>query len=115
MSTGEKTFWFPAKKYGWGWGFPITWQGWVVFIVYFALFLAGVYKANFTTTFPNMQFTLYIIVITAVLLVICWLKGEYPFQLQTKKLHGVDVGTIGPFNEFTEGSRTPDSSCSRAY
>ena len=23
-------YWFPAKRYGWGWGPPATWQGWAV-------------------------------------------------------------------------------------
>jgi hypothetical protein len=23
-------YWFPAKRYGWGWGLPVTWQGWAV-------------------------------------------------------------------------------------
>lgn len=26
--------WFHAKKLGWGYGFPATWQGWVVLIIY---------------------------------------------------------------------------------
>jgi hypothetical protein len=25
-----KKYWFPAKRYGWGWGLPSCWQGWVV-------------------------------------------------------------------------------------
>ena len=29
----EMRYWFPAKRYGWGWGPPQTWQGWVVFVV----------------------------------------------------------------------------------
>jgi hypothetical protein len=23
----DKTYWFPAKRYGWGWGLPTVWQG----------------------------------------------------------------------------------------
>lgn len=30
----QKKYWFPAKKYGWGWTFPDCWQGWAVFGVY---------------------------------------------------------------------------------
>jgi hypothetical protein len=33
MDTNEKTVWFIAKRYGWGWGLPCAWQGWVVFAV----------------------------------------------------------------------------------
>jgi hypothetical protein len=34
--------WFPAKRYGWGWGLPSAWQGWVVLISYFALVFGGI-------------------------------------------------------------------------
>jgi hypothetical protein len=30
-------YWFPAKRYGWGWGPPRVWQGWVVLAIFFAL------------------------------------------------------------------------------
>lgn len=30
MASNGKKIWFPAKRYGWGWGLPVTWQGWVV-------------------------------------------------------------------------------------
>lgn len=26
----QASYWFPAKRYGWGWGLPSSWQGWVV-------------------------------------------------------------------------------------
>lgn len=29
-----KQYWFPAKKYGWGWGMPLCWQGWCVLAAY---------------------------------------------------------------------------------
>ena len=29
MQRNDK-YWFPAKRYGWGWGPPNNWQGWVV-------------------------------------------------------------------------------------
>ena len=37
----EPTYWFPAKRYGWGWGFPSSWQGWVVFAAFVGLLVAG--------------------------------------------------------------------------
>jgi hypothetical protein len=33
--------WFPAKRYGWGWGFPASWQGWMVIALYALLAAAG--------------------------------------------------------------------------
>ncbi len=29
--SDRPAFWFPVKRYGWGWGLPVRWQGWVVF------------------------------------------------------------------------------------
>lgn len=28
--------WFRKRKYGYGWGLPQTWQGWVIFLLYIA-------------------------------------------------------------------------------
>ena len=36
---GVPDYWFPAKRYGWGWGLPSAWQGWVVLAVYCAVVL----------------------------------------------------------------------------
>ena len=30
-------YWFPAKRYGWGWGLPAVWQGWVVLVGFIGL------------------------------------------------------------------------------
>src|ERR1043166_6380357 len=32
-----KQYWFRAKRYGWGWGMPATWQGWALLLGYFVL------------------------------------------------------------------------------
>jgi hypothetical protein len=69
-------YWFPAKRYGWGWGLPTTWQGWLVLMAFFALVLFGIYL------FPPRQalgaFLLYVIVLSGLLTGVCWLKGEPP-------------------------------------
>ena len=41
MNDDDRDIWFPAKRYGWGWGFPIAWQGWVVLLVYLVLLFLG--------------------------------------------------------------------------
>jgi hypothetical protein len=41
MPPPEKKIWFPAKRYGWGWGPPVCWQGWVVIVVWIMLLVAG--------------------------------------------------------------------------
>lgn len=69
--------WFPRKKYGFGWGFPKTWQGLLVLLGYFALCLAGM---NMITYNPALLplFLLYIVAMTGLLFYICWKTGEKP-------------------------------------
>ncbi|MGK5080633.1 hypothetical protein [Janthinobacterium sp. HLX7-2] len=67
-------YWFPAKTYGWGWGLPITWQGWLVFLAALVLFAGGAFL------FPPQEmlvgYVAYEAVIVAALIVVCHLKGE---------------------------------------
>jgi lipoprotein signal peptidase len=68
--------WFPAKRYGWGWGLPITWQGWVVLAAFVALLLLGA-----IVLLPNQKqltFVAYSFVLALLLVAICWVKGERP-------------------------------------
>jgi len=69
-------YWFPAKRIGWGWGLPITWQGWAVLVGY----ILAIYRVH--QTFPVItmaaEFTGAVMVLTLVLVGICWLKGEPP-------------------------------------
>jgi hypothetical protein len=37
----ENKYWFPAKRYGYGWGIPNSWQGWVVLVAFVALSVVG--------------------------------------------------------------------------
>ena len=39
----KKKIWFPAKRYGWGWGLPCAWQGWVVLAVWILLMSLSVW------------------------------------------------------------------------
>jgi hypothetical protein len=70
-------YWFPAKTYGWGWGLPSTWEGWLVLLAYLMILLpvAGV-------LFPpdrNMPgFLAGVFGLSGVLIAICWRKGEPP-------------------------------------
>jgi uncharacterized membrane protein YhaH (DUF805 family) len=70
-----KPYWFPAKRYGWGWGPPATWQGWVVLVVWLGIIIsASPWLALKSTTL----FFVFIILMSAVLISICYLKGEPP-------------------------------------
>ena len=71
-----KRYWFPAKRFGWGWGPPATWQGWLVFLGYFAaLAIAG---AWWLPRQDAMSFAVVAVVATVVLIAICYVKGEPP-------------------------------------
>ena len=38
---GGKTYWFKAKKYGWGWGMPKNRQGWLSFGLFILVWLGA--------------------------------------------------------------------------
>lgn len=76
MSDSKNDIWFPAKTYGWGWGFPVTWQGWTVFAVYLLMVFAGIYYL--LPVFGHWVFLGYIIFLSIVLILVCWAKGEKP-------------------------------------
>jgi len=72
----DARYWFPAKRYGWGWGPPATWQGWLVLIVFMALVAAGTFLLP-----PRRMmaaYLLYVFVLSVALIGVCWLKGEPP-------------------------------------
>lgn len=75
-TTLHAKYWFPAKRYGWGWGPPATWQGWVVLAVFFALMTFG--SITLLPTRGQWVFLAYTVVLCAVLVGVCWLKGEPP-------------------------------------
>lgn len=75
MDAPDK-YWFPAKRYGWGWGLPACWQGWVVLAAYVASLACVAYfipPAKDTALFLAGAATP-----TAILIAVCWLKGEPP-------------------------------------
>ena len=74
--AAEKKYWFPAKSYGWGWGMPNRWQGWVVFLVYFVLIALGFVIAP--PQYVPVYYFSYVTILSAALLFICWKKGEPP-------------------------------------
>jgi hypothetical protein len=76
MVTSSSTYWFSAKRYGWGWGLPINWQGWVVLGVFIVLF--GVGFLLFPPSSALAHLLAYVGLLTASLIAVCWLKGEPP-------------------------------------
>jgi uncharacterized membrane protein YphA (DoxX/SURF4 family) len=72
----ESEYWFPAKRYGWGWGLPVTWQGWLVFVAYFLLVVIGAFLLQPRKAL--IAYLVYVAVLTAALIGVCWFKGEPP-------------------------------------
>ena len=83
IKDNPQGYWFKAKLYGWGWT-PAKWQGWSVLIVYIALITILILSrekdipgnpysgSNFIT------FALPVIVLSILLIFICYKKGEKP-------------------------------------
>ncbi len=76
--TTHEHLWFKAKLYGWGWN-PVTWQGWLVTILY-SFCMVGYFTyvdyntASVLDTF--VQFVVPFVVGTGALLFVCYKKGE---------------------------------------
>ena len=72
----QTRYWFPAKRYGWGWGPPCTWEGWLVLLAYLILLPVAVL---FFPPDRNMTgFLVSVLVLNGVLIAICFWKGEPP-------------------------------------
>jgi hypothetical protein len=71
----QKEIWFPAKRYGWGWGLPCARQGWVVLGVWLLMIIlsALLLMPSHPWLFEGAVWTL-----VAGLIAICWWKGEKP-------------------------------------
>jgi hypothetical protein len=70
-----RRYWFPAKRYGWGWGLPATWEGWVFLLVWLGILLPTIlWLAGhaFYWVYP------FLAVMIALLLAVCVAKGEPP-------------------------------------
>ncbi len=83
LKDNPQGYWFKAKLYGWGWT-PARWQGWLVILAYIAIILTLV--LNIEEDIPGnpdsgsnfLVFGLPIILLTALLIFICYKKGEKP-------------------------------------
>jgi len=74
MPLPREKAWFPAKTYGWGWGIPLPWQGWVVMGVFIGAMIAG---APLAMKGPGM-YVGYSFALAAVLVAVCYWKVEKP-------------------------------------
>jgi len=71
----DDRYWFPAKRYGWGWGPPNNWQGWSVLVGFVVLIAVG---GAMNLPHSPARFMTYVVVLSLLLIAICWWKGEPP-------------------------------------
>lgn len=74
-----KKLWFKRKRYGWGW-YPVTWQGWLVVLIYILCLLVAVLDLKNTQNAGEVVFShiVPIVFLTIMLIIICYKKGEKP-------------------------------------
>ena len=75
-SSEAVKFWFPAKRYGWGWGLPAVWQGWAVLVAFAVLLAVG--AVVLLPRQRNVAFVAYSSLLCIVLVAVCWAKAERP-------------------------------------
>jgi len=79
----EKRLWFRNKRYGYGWT-PATWEGWMTILLYVMLLVPLVRNiillADTHPQFDDVVLLAFgkIFLLTGMLLLICYLKGEKP-------------------------------------
>jgi hypothetical protein len=73
MNSNDPRYWFRAKRYGFGWGLPLAWQGWVFFLLWLLLVPLGL---RFLTSDSKAMRWAFIAAMVALLLVVCYWKGE---------------------------------------
>ncbi len=81
MNTSEPqkerpTYWFRAKRYGWGWDMPLTWQGWVVYGIFIASLIGAAFLFPFDTEEDVTAYVRTAIGLAILLISITWWKGE---------------------------------------
>ncbi len=74
----QREIWFPAKRYGWGWGFPTHWKGWVVLVAFLLLTLGTIPLAMVRFPWGLITYLLLTASLSAALVAVCRWKGEPP-------------------------------------
>ena len=80
LRDNPEGYWFKAKLYGWGW-VPVRWEGWVTLIAFIAILFFNFFRldANSHSASDTIRpFIIQTAVLVALLLYICWRKGEKP-------------------------------------
>jgi hypothetical protein len=76
MIKEKRDIWFPAKEYGWGWGLPCAWQGWVVMLVYIGIVVGA--TIFFWPALNNKLYLVFVLGLSFLYGLVCCWKGEKP-------------------------------------
>jgi hypothetical protein len=78
VEQDKSDYWFAVKRFGWGWGLPVRWQGWAALALYFG----SIYCA--TRYFPPRHsvvgFLLWFVISSILLIAVIVWKGERPVR-----------------------------------
>jgi len=79
VKDNPEGYWFKRKLFGWGWT-PVTWQGWLIILVYIGLVLAFAFTIDESSSDSEVVFTfiLPVVLLTITLIRIGYKKGEKP-------------------------------------
>jgi len=69
-------YWFRAKRYGCGWGLPLSWKGWLSYCSYIGLIVLCTFIFP-----PDKNFAVFMLLtwgLGVILIVLFWVKGEPP-------------------------------------
>jgi len=83
MESHDRKAWFPAKSYGYGWGLPCRWQGWMALILYAVCLICGLRIID--RSLHRGLYYGFFIALTALLILVIWVKGEKPSWRWGKK------------------------------
>jgi len=74
--SDKPQYWYAVRRYGWGWGPPIAWQGWLAL----ALIVVAAIGAlpYFLRSGRTVAYLVYVGALTAVQFLVCYLKGPPP-------------------------------------
>ena len=74
--TKPPQYWFPAKAYGWGWGLPLSWEGWVIYAAWFVALFGGI--AAMGLRHMPVPHLIFVMAMLGLLFAVCYWKGEPP-------------------------------------
>ena len=79
LHDNPKGYWFKAKLFGWGWT-PVTWQGWIVTLIYVALLILFALTIDENSSDKEVLFTFILpaVLLTITFIRIAYKKGEKP-------------------------------------